>query len=70
VKGKIVAPKLSGKCRVCGCTELQPCVAQLAPGQPLITCCWLDPGRTLCSNFRCVGRVPMDQLIELMKDAA
>lgn len=59
-----------GKCRVCGCSELKPCLFQLAQGQPLVACSWIDPGKTLCSNFRCIAHVPLAELIRMMEAAA
>ena|SRR2546429_87487 len=57
-----------GICRVCGCTELSPCILSAAdsafgedePGI-LSRCSWLDPARTLCSNLHCIAQVPLDQ---------
>lgn len=60
---------MSGTCRVCGCTDLSPCII---PGDQLgldpsirSRCAWLDgPRRTLCSNLRCIAVTPLDELIE------
>lgn len=58
-------PAAAGRCRVCGCTDGNACV--LAPeiiegdGAPL-TCRWVDPSRTLCSNPRCVAEIPLAEL--------
>jgi len=52
---------LSGKCRVCGCTEFAPC--QLETGHP---CAWLDSDCTLCTNLRCVAALPIEDLLELV----
>ena len=65
MSGKIIGAGDGGKCRVCGCTELRPCLAQIAPGEPMIACSWMDFDHTLCSNFRCVAAVPLDELLEL-----
>jgi len=78
VSGRIItvgvggAIAISGKCRVCGCTELHPCLAQIAPGQPLVACSWIDFDHTLCSNLRCIARIPLHELLEmpLLRDAA
>ena len=48
------------KCRVCGCTELNPCITDA--GEP---CAWLDFDHTLCSNPQCVARIPLDALLEM-----
>jgi hypothetical protein len=60
---QIVSPE---KCRVCGCTELQPCLVTYPGGvRAPEPCAWLDPGHTLCSNPRCVALVPLDELIDM-----
>lgn len=46
---------MKGKCRVCGCTDLTPCV-DLAG----VTCHWLDFACTVCS--RCIATVSLDEL--------
>ena len=51
---------VSGRCRVCGCTELQPCLLE-----DELPCAWLDLERTLCTNPRCVGQVPIAVLEKL-----
>ena len=48
-----------GRCRVCGCTEASPCNVE---GE---ACAWFDFDRTLCTNFRCIGAVPLEELEEL-----
>ncbi len=55
----------TGVCSVCKCTDLRPCLAQLAPGEPLVACSWIDFDHTLCSNFRCIAVIPLDELLEL-----
>jgi hypothetical protein len=65
MSGRIIAPGAPGKCRVCGCSQLKPCLLQIAPGEPLIACAWIDFDHTLCSNFRCIGTIPLDELLEL-----
>jgi hypothetical protein len=35
----------------------------LPPGEELMHCFWIDPGKSLCSNPRCVAQVPMEELI-------
>jgi hypothetical protein len=54
-----------GKCRVCGCSELNPCLYQIAQGEPLAACAWMDFDHTLCSNFRCIAEVPLAELEEM-----
>jgi hypothetical protein len=51
------------KCRVCGCTPLNPCLFAIGgPGEPLEPCAWLDSDHTLCTNPRCVATVPLREL--------
>lgn len=60
---------ISGVCRVCGCTENSPCVLPLDPDddpERPTTCAWMDEGRTLCSNLRCVAVTPLDELAEML----
>jgi hypothetical protein len=62
-----------GKCRVCGCTDTTPCeMPEAAPGlrenslwdaQGFFACWWVDESRTLCSNPRCVGVIPLHELL-------
>jgi hypothetical protein len=58
-----------GKCRVCGCSELDPCLAYVGPGQPMVPCSWLDPQHTLCSSLLCVASVPLDELLAICMPA-
>lgn len=57
---------MRGVCRVCGCTEARACV--LAPelhegfGDGPVTCSWIDPDGTLCSNPACVAEIPLAEL--------
>lgn len=44
-------------CQVCGCTGHLPCL--LENGE---ACSWLDPAHSLCSNPRCVARIPLTEL--------
>jgi hypothetical protein len=46
-----------GHCRVCGCTELEPC--DLGAG---FHCWWVDAPHTLCSSPRCLAVVPIAEL--------
>lgn len=65
MRGQIIAPTAPGKCRVCGCSSVKPCLFQIAAGEPLIACSWIDFDHTLCSNFRCIAVIPLDELLEL-----
>jgi hypothetical protein len=47
----------AGHCRVCGCTELEPC--DLGAG---FHCWWVDAPHTLCSSPRCLAVVPIAEL--------
>jgi hypothetical protein len=55
-----------GKCRVCGCSDLNPCVSRGGAGSPVDTCSWLDFDHTLCSNLRCVALTPLEVMLEEM----
>jgi hypothetical protein len=59
----------SGKCRVCGCSELNPCLTYDRPGHPLIPCAWVDPRRTLCSSLLCIASVPLAELLDICMPA-
>ncbi len=50
-------------CRICGCTENNPC--DLGDGT---FCQWFDERHTLCTRSRCVGAIPFDELIELLQE--
>jgi hypothetical protein len=51
------------KCRVCGCTELNPCLFRIGGlGEPLESCAWFDFDHTLCTNPRCVAAIPLRDL--------
>lgn len=54
----------SGKCRVCGCTEVTPC--RIAGEDYWEPCSWVDVARTLCSNTRCVAEVPTAELVSMI----
>lgn len=46
-----------GQCRVCGCTERNPCALEFIDEDgetAAIACTWVDPARTLCSNPDCL----------------
>ncbi len=50
-----------GVCRICGCTDANPCRDELVD----LTCCWIDADHTLCDNLQCIAAVPLGDL-ELM----
>ena len=52
---------LANKCRVCGCSELVPCVMLDVRGRQT-TCGWLDIDHSLCSNWRCIAMIPITEL--------
>lgn len=56
-----------GKCRVCGCTDLNPCFGETEPGAPLEQCFWVTPERNLCSALHCIARVPLGELLEMQE---
>ena len=62
---------LPGVCRVCGCSELDPCVIPALEGGDRVrrrrmqTCSWFDAQRTLCTNPQCVGQVSLADLMTM-----
>ena len=56
-----------GKCRVCGCSELSPCLRQIAYGAPLAQCHWINRERTLCSNVLCIAVTQLDDLLAMQE---
>lgn len=55
----------ANKCRVCGCTDSKPCLlASEEDGSP-VPCYWIDFDHTLCSNLRCIGVVPLSEILSL-----
>ncbi len=65
---------IPGTCRICGCTEDRACVFVDIAGEGshgerdperVLTCWWIDAGKTLCSNPECIAQVPLDELIYL-----
>jgi hypothetical protein len=56
----------SGKCRVCGCTDLKPCAIGGGHGNPVEFCWWLDIEHTLCSNPRCIAVTPVSVLEKIV----
>ena len=55
---------MTDRCRICGCTELQPCMTEDGP------CAWLHLEQTMCTNPRCIGEMPMGELKRLHLSAA
>lgn len=53
-----------GRCRVCGCTDLEGC----QDNGDSIPCCWLDEAHTLCDNVECIARIPLDVLEQMLKE--
>lgn len=46
-----------GQCRLCGCTERKPCAIEFIDDDgetAAVSCTWVDPARTLCSNPNCL----------------
>lgn len=70
---KVSSVIIPGVCRVCRCEEFSPCrMKALAPGehenefvQVEVPCQWVDAGKTLCNNPRCVGLIPLPELLEI-----
>lgn len=56
---------ISGKCRVCGCTELNPCLSAGGDGNPVEACAWIDFDHTLCSNLRCIALTSLEDILEM-----
>jgi hypothetical protein len=54
---------IAEKCRVCGCTKLNPCIAELN-GQK-VACTWYDLDHTLCTRSTCIGSIPLSVLEEM-----
>ncbi len=53
-----------GQCRVCGCTELNPCVLQNDRGE-MIACKWFDLNHSLCTNLACIAKTDMNVLMRM-----
>jgi hypothetical protein len=49
-----VGPFEPGECRVCGCTELDPCDKAAGTGAAWTSCGWALSNRTLCDSRTCV----------------
>lgn len=46
----------AGTCRFCGCTEKRACGIYLPHDFDTVTCTWVDPQRTVCSNIKCIDQ--------------
>ncbi len=53
------------KCRVCGCTPLNPCLIRFEDEDHQEPCTWLDFDHTLCTNPACIAKVPLAELLEM-----
>jgi hypothetical protein len=53
-----------GKCRVCGCTNVDPC----PDNGDGVVCQWLDAQGTLCDNIQCIAKIPLDVLERLLEE--
>jgi hypothetical protein len=58
---------ISERCRVCGCTQVRPCMTGGGDGSPVEFCAWLDADHTLCSNIRCIAQVSLADLEAMVK---
>lgn len=54
----------ANRCQVCGCTETTPC--DFIDNGVRYNCGWLDAEHTLCSNPRCVAKIPLRELERLV----
>lgn len=52
---------LSGKCRICGCTQERPCL-----DDNNVPCSWIDREHTLCDNLDCIALVPIGELEQMV----
>lgn len=57
------------KCRVCGCTELNPCLIQFEDEDHREACAWFDFDHTLCTNPKCVAVIRLSELLEMLRGA-
>lgn len=55
-------PIVCGKCRVCGCSELNPCVDESSG----LSCTWVDDAHTLCDNIQCLAQIPLVELERIL----
>lgn len=54
---------VTGKCRVCGCSDAMPCLFGDAA-----TCAWFDQDHTLCDNPTCIANVPLEELERMAQE--
>jgi hypothetical protein len=52
-----------GVCRVCGCTDLEPCIVNHR------TCAWVDRAKTLCSAGPCIEIAIIQARVEELRRA-
>jgi hypothetical protein len=45
-----------GRCRICGCTWIKPCVGIPIQKGVWVNCSWADATRTLCTNPVCLEK--------------
>jgi len=53
-----------GQCRVCGCTERNPCAIEFIDDDgeaAAVACQWVNAERTLCSNPNCLAEVEPEE---------
>lgn len=53
------------QCRVCGCTELRPCMVRVGDGDLVEICQWMDADHTLCSAPPCIAQIPLSELEQM-----
>lgn len=58
---------ITERCRVCGCTELRPCIGG-GDGNPVEFCSWFDYEETLCTNLRCIAETPLETLLTMIRE--
>jgi hypothetical protein len=60
-----------GKCRICGCTDENPCTAEwVGDAIDAPRCAWVDREHTLCDSIHCLARVPLRELEEMVPCSA
>jgi hypothetical protein len=64
----VTIPHAAGKCRVCGCSELRPCMSEGGDGNPVQFCSWFDLEETLCTNLPCIGATPLETLLKMTRE--
>ena len=67
---------MSDRCRVCGCNDNNPCMLSPEELDPMrqsllaepgekYPCAWFDVNRTLCTNPKCIAKVPLRELVAM-----